>query len=109
MNLTELCKTSHAVAVEKGWYEQERKLPELLMLVVSELAEALEDYRGGYGCNETYYEGQGKPCGIPTEIADAVIRIGDLCGAFGIDLEKAVTEKMAYNLHRPHRHGGKVA
>src|SRR5690606_27339797 len=29
----------------------------------------------------------GKPCGIPSELADIVIRILDICGLYGWDLE----------------------
>lgn len=48
-----------------------------------------------------------KPEGIPSELADAVIRIFDMCGYYGIDLEKAIDEKMAYNKTRSYKHGGK--
>jgi NTP pyrophosphatase (non-canonical NTP hydrolase) len=48
-----------------------------------------------------------KPEGIPSELADIVIRVFDMCGRYGIDLEAAIKEKMEYNTTRPHRHGGK--
>lgn len=48
-----------------------------------------------------------KPCGIPSELADLLIRTCTIAGKYGIDLEQAVREKMAYNKTRPHRHGGK--
>ena len=48
-----------------------------------------------------------KPCGIPSELADAVIRIADLAGALGIDLDRAIAEKMAFNEKRPYKHGKK--
>lgn len=48
-----------------------------------------------------------KPEGIPSELADIVIRVMDICGMYGIDLEKAILEKMEYNRTRPMRHGGK--
>jgi hypothetical protein len=38
-----------------------------------------------------------------------VIRILDLCGALGIDLEEAMRMKHEYNKTRPYRHGGKKA
>ena len=46
----------HENAVAHGWWEEERGLPEVLMLCVSELAEALEEFRSGrpmlyYPCN----------------------------------------------------------
>jgi len=37
-----------------------------------------------------------------------VIRVADLCGKLGIDLDFALTMKMEYNQTRPHRHGGKA-
>jgi len=48
-----------------------------------------------------------KPEGIPTELADIVIRVMDYCGHEGIDLEKAILEKHEYNKTRPFKHGGK--
>lgn len=45
--LNELAAVVHENAVAHGWWEQERELPEILMLCVSELAEALEEYRSG--------------------------------------------------------------
>jgi NTP pyrophosphatase (non-canonical NTP hydrolase) len=49
-----------------------------------------------------------KPCGIPSEMADVVIRVLHFCGKHGIDIEKAVIEKMAFNESRPHMHGKKI-
>lgn len=48
-----------------------------------------------------------KPEGVAVELADAVIRIADLCGHMGIDLEAAIDLKMAYNETRPFKHGKK--
>ena len=46
-----------------------------------------------------------KPEGVAVELADAVIRIADLCGHLGIDLDAVIAEKMAYNADRPYKHG----
>ena len=46
-----------------------------------------------------------KPEGVSIELADAVIRIADLCGQMGIDLETAIILKMDYNKSRPFKHG----
>lgn len=98
----------HACAKSKGWWDTDRSIPECLMLIVSELAEALEDFRGGDD-PQHIYDTCTKPCGFPIELADAVIRILDLAGHLGIDLGEALVTKHAFNLTRPVRHGGKRA
>lgn len=105
MTINELCKKAHENAKNKGFWEINRSWGELIALVHSELSEALEEARYKYSVNEVYYEDDGKPCGIPIELADACIRIFDICGAHGIDLEKAIEEKMKYNENRPYKHG----
>ena len=82
---------------------------ERLMLIVTELAEAMEENRKGQDLKYDYKGPTGKPEGFSIELADAVIRIADLCGAEGIDLRTALEVKLAYNKTRSHRHGGKVA
>lgn len=110
VTLKELVESAHMNSVMKGWYDGEdakRNIPEMLALIHSEVSEALEDYRTGTMLEDVTVHG--KPIGFPSELADVVIRIGDLCGYLGIDLEAAVTDKMAYNATRPYRHGGKKA
>lgn len=108
MKINELVKAAHENAIEKGWWQEERSFGELIALMHSELSEALEDYRNGLKPTFAYKDKNGKPCGIPSELADVVIRVFDACGRYGIDLEEAIMEKMAYNATRPARHGGKV-
>ncbi len=122
-SINELVQAAHQNAVSKGWWEQERSFGEIIALIHSEASEALEDHRNGHEPDKAWYEektAEGfvvkhglfleptwKPCGIPSELADIVIRVFDACGRYGIDLEKAIAEKMAYNATRPRRHGGK--
>jgi NTP pyrophosphatase (non-canonical NTP hydrolase) len=49
-----------------------------------------------------------KPIGVPSELADIIIRVLDFSGEHGIDIERAVLEKMAFNKSRPFRHGNKA-
>lgn len=99
---------AHSVAREHGWWDKEDfNVGEKLMLVTTELAEAMEDYRTGK--MDLYLDEKGKPCGFPSELADAVIRILDLCGRMDIDLADAMVTKSFYNESRPYRHGGKRA
>ncbi len=110
MTIDELVFESHQTAVDKGWWDEKRNLGELIALMHSELSEALEEYRKK---NEEdwhlQYDEKGKPVGFVVELADVVIRIADLCGRFNLDLDDAITEKMAYNKTRSYRHGGKRA
>jgi NTP pyrophosphatase (non-canonical NTP hydrolase) len=80
-----------------------------LMLIVSEAAEALEQIREGRGMTEAYTlpAKPGKPEGVPSELADIIIRVQDLAGETGLDLDSVVAEKMAYNSTRPPMHGKK--
>ncbi len=129
LSVSDLVKQSHATAREKGWWDQGNpNLMEKLMLIVTEVGEVAEEHRAGHLPAEVYWpkcspcacakdgtlgvlldhDHSGKPEGVPIELADVLIRIGDLCGYYGIDLEEAVRVKHAYNQTRPRRHGGKT-
>lgn len=110
MDLKTLQAEVHALARDKGWWDDpNQNIPEKLMLIVSEISEALEDYRTTpRGWLSLYRLGEaGKPEGFPVELADALIRLLDLCGFLGIDIEEMVAMKHAFNRTRPYRHGGK--
>jgi NTP pyrophosphatase (non-canonical NTP hydrolase) len=90
-----------------------------LMLIVGEVAEAHEEIRAGHPVTHVWYSGEpvtheeygvipGKPEGVPSEVADIVIRALDFAEECGIDLVAMIEEKLAYNTTRPHKHGGKT-
>ena len=112
MELSQIQKDVHKLAVDNGWWiDADMKIvPEKLALIHAEVSEALEEYRDGK--MELYYQLPGdtssKPEGFGVELADAVIRILDLCGYLGIDLGELVELKHGYNRTRPFRHGGKL-
>lgn len=97
--LTDQC---HGAAFAAGWWHDietgEAKpynVMEKLMLVVTEVAEAAEGYRKGLMDDHLPHLTM-----LEVELADAVIRIGDLAGALKLDLGRAMAEKMAYNANR---------
>lgn len=109
MNIKKLVTEIHENAKAHGWWDDEtRSFPELISLCHSELSEALEEYRKGHLPHEEYHSDGGKPEGIPSELADVVIRIFDMCGRYDIDIERVILEKHEYNKTRPYKHGGKV-
>lgn len=60
-----------------------------------------------YGKESLFKYRSRKPEGVPVELADAVIRIADLCGHLEIDLEEVIETKIAYNEGHPYKHGKK--
>lgn len=66
-----------------------------LMLTVSELAEAMEGDRKNLPDDHLPHRQMRE-----VELADAVIRIMDLAGAYNMDLGGAIAEKLAYNARR---------
>lgn len=108
MNIADLVRDVDEWAHFKGWRDnKDTTVGDRLMLMVTEVAEAMEEHRTGHKPDEIYVL-HDKPEGIPIELADVVIRIADFCGLYGIDLEAALAQKLAFNQNRPYRHGGKV-
>jgi hypothetical protein len=83
-----------------------------LMLIVSEAVEAHDEIRNGRAADETYYptlhaDRPSKPEGVPSEIADVVIRCFDFAYTEGFDLAGIIAEKLIYNASRERLHGKK--
>jgi NTP pyrophosphatase (non-canonical NTP hydrolase) len=129
--MEQLIKRAHQVAKEKGFWETERNKGELLMLTVSELSEALEALRKDHYADKGIVDELFKDIEInkyddefnimsgpwkagfeknikssfEDELADVAIRLFDLCGGLGVDLEKHIELKMMYNSMRGYKHG----
>ena len=95
----------HNNAKAHGFWQKPRSIGELLMLTTSELSEALNEIRNGNHVWEVTFSADGKPEGFPIELADAVLRIMDMCEYLGLNLEQAMIDKHKYNLTRPYKHG----
>jgi NTP pyrophosphatase (non-canonical NTP hydrolase) len=85
--------------------ENNERFPVRLMLIVSELAEAMEGHRKDLMDDHLPHRKMAE-----VELADAVIRIFDLAGERGFDLGSAIAEKLAYNRDRAdHKPDSRVA
>ena len=115
LTVLELCVKAHANSASKGFWDIRdfiATLPnhsEELMAIfrlsrvalfheeASEVCGAIRKPQADDHCPELSME--------EAELADIMIRVGDYAGGFGIDLERAIRIKMAYNASRPHKHG----
>ena len=78
---------------QKGFITKWENMPEKLMLVVTEVSEAMEAYRDDNMIN------------FKEELADTIIRVLDICAALTIDIEGEILKKMSKNMSRPYKHG----
>ena len=99
--------TCHGLAREAGWWDNttERDVPRLLMLCVSELAEAMEGDRKNLQDDKLPHRSM-----LEVELADTVIRVFDMAGGLGLDIEGAIVEKLVFNAsredHKPENRAG---
>ena len=122
--MNELRDKIYQNAKDKGFWDKERNMGEALMLIVTELAEALEVHRAS-GQLKEFTEGQKLSLekmsdeqfpetfsimvkdSFHDEMADVLIRVLDLCGGYNIDIDWHVKMKMRYNATRSRLHGKK--
>jgi NTP pyrophosphatase (non-canonical NTP hydrolase) len=129
--MKDLIKRAHGTAKEKGFWDTERNVSEMLMLIVSEVAEAQEALRKNHYANQEVVNSLAQDLELDKtdeefllktlvwkgkfednikstfqdEIADIAIRLFDLCGGLNIDLQKHIELKMKYNSMRGYKHG----
>jgi len=108
----------------QGFVVDNKTIYQKLLLAVSEICEAEEELRDGHAIEKIYFntpEGERinysakyslantpigvKPEGFPVEIADAIIRLLDICVVFDINIEEVILLKLEYNQTRPPKHG----
>ena len=112
--LTDLAEEVYTANKAKGFWDKERNTGEMLMLVTSELGEAMEALRKNKFANlqACLEDGQTKESfeknikdTFEDELADAIIRLLDMAGGLQIDIGYHVLLKLSYNKTREKLHG----
>lgn len=100
LNYNKLAVKAHQNAVNHGFWEEKNSTEHCLMLIVTEISEAVEAHRNGKIHDfETFDKYNGsisdEECferfikdSVADEMADVAIRLFDLAGAWGIDFGK---------------------
>lgn len=78
-----------------GWHKKPREAGTMIALIHSEISEALEAVRKDLNDDHLPHRR-----GDEVEMADAVIRIFDYAGKYGLDVAGALAEKHSYNAVR---------
>ena len=132
-DIRELCREAHENAVRHGFWDEEHDIRHYLMLVITELAEAVQAYRKNRFADRNEYEKLVKERGcaedtafllsvkdtFEDEMADACIRLMDLAGKSDAEFQddfvfeglagKEITVKLfnaIFFMQRMMNHGG---
>jgi len=101
--------------VRRSGFDVAPPVPTMVALMHSEVSELLEAWRKGKLNEPSDHADAMTAAGCPVmtcaaeEIADVIIRALNAAYALGVDPDRAVHEKMAFNATRTYRHGGKAA
>ncbi len=89
------------------WKDKDRNLGELIAACHYDLSKVLEESQTGYHPSYTYYRNDSEPRGIPSELANVIIRIFVMCYYYEIDIETVFIEKIDIKKRRKNKHNNR--
>jgi NTP pyrophosphatase (non-canonical NTP hydrolase) len=96
MEISELTQAMHQFVRSRGWYEQDSPRPQTLRnLAISlnlEAAEVLEHFQ--------WSDEPQDPAALADELADVALYLLQIASIAGIDLERAILNKLEHNYQR---------
>jgi NTP pyrophosphatase (non-canonical NTP hydrolase) len=96
MDIKQLTEEMNKLVRSKGWYEEDSKRPQtprnLAISLAVEVAEILEHYQ--------FQENARDQSELASELADVALYLLQLASVTGIDLEKAILDKIEVNKTR---------
>jgi NTP pyrophosphatase (non-canonical NTP hydrolase) len=96
MEISELTQAMHQFVRSRGWYEQESPRPQTLRnLAISlnlEAAEVLEHFQ--------WRDEPQDPAALADELADVALYLLQIASIAGVDLERAILNKLEQNYQR---------
>ncbi len=111
MTITEMQDQAWAIAEQKGFHEDRTNDGRddtlvRLCLIHSEVTEAVQLVKKHWAPDALCVTSEGSLLDqFGAELADILIRVGDLAGCVGVDLERHVREKMEKNKVREYLYG----
>ena len=98
MNISEIIEKAYNNAINKGFFDRDVEINDMLIQIVSEIGELYEVVRRGEGVDR-----------ISEEMADIIISWASMAGRlqaeFDMDMEYEVMRKMTLDEGRPYRNG----
>jgi hypothetical protein len=107
MEFNDLQKECYATARQNGFLNGKIDVPQEILLVICELAEATEELRKFKTIRYVYYDNLDKPLGFEAEISDAMMRLMSLSEGLGLNIEDMIIKKNEFNKTRKKKHGKK--
>lgn len=123
--INDIAKRIHRKAKEKGFWEKQRERATIMMLVVTELSEAVEADRAGRRIDDNALDMldvsswsefpamstdlylQGVKDTFEGELCDALMRLLDAIAFYNVDADRIIKNAMEYNRLRPDKNGKK--